>query len=126
MSDERDDLPHPMQPVGFDGRATEHSPRGVIRFKANEIVRFLLDKAPCNLQHLWNMRHEGKFSEEDSAQLLQLIGTSVSGFGDSEAPDELVEQADEAAEKLRLMDLPEVEPIRRTRHERLMADDEVV
>jgi hypothetical protein len=62
---------HPLQPLIKDDR-------GVIRFKANAIVRFLLDNGPHNLNHLAVMN----FSAEDHEQFAQLIGYSLSGFGD--------------------------------------------
>ena len=62
---------HPMQPVEID----DH---GVARFKVNKIVRLLLDAGPLDLNKLACMN----FSDEDRAQLAQLIGYSVSGYGD--------------------------------------------
>lgn len=51
---------------------------GVLRFRANEIVRFLLDKGPFDLNSL--VREE--FSREDWEQFAMLIGYSFAGFGD--------------------------------------------
>jgi hypothetical protein len=62
---------HPMQPVIVD-----HD--GVHRFKPNAIVRFLLDAGPYDLNKLALMR----WDDEDREQLAQLIGYSVSGFGE--------------------------------------------
>ena len=61
---------HPMQPVITVG--------GVKRFKANAIVRFLLDAGPFDMNQLALM----KFSREDREQFAQLIGYSVTGFGE--------------------------------------------
>ena len=58
------------QPLVMDGK--------VIRFKKNEIVEFLLDKGSYTLNDLAIRR----FSDEDRAQFAQLIGYSVSGWGD--------------------------------------------
>jgi len=94
MTDERDSLPHPMQPIGYDDR-------NIARFKENGIVRFLLDNGPFSLNELSMMLAKGKFSQEDYTQLMQLIGYSVSGYGElSTSPPELVTRADEEAGKL--------------------------
>lgn len=68
---------HPMQPVGWDGS-------GVIRFKANEIVRALLDCASAHGLDI-NAIGRGAFSRSDRDQFLQLIGYSVSGYYGSPA-----------------------------------------
>lgn len=76
-----------MQPV-------ERDYRGVIRFKANAIVCFLLDAGPYDMNALAQM----PFKREDYEQFAQLIGYSVSGFGDlSYASTETIEAADRAA-----------------------------
>jgi hypothetical protein len=62
---------HPMQPLIWDKDK-------VIRFKRNDIVRFLLDAGPYDLNKLALM----PFNREDREQLAQLIGYSVSGFGE--------------------------------------------
>jgi hypothetical protein len=62
---------HPLQPLIRDED-------GATRFKANAIVRFLLDAGPCNMNAL-SLLH---FSQEDREQFAQLIGYSLSGFGD--------------------------------------------
>lgn len=81
---------HPMQPLVRD-------PEGVIRFRANEIVRFLLDAGPFDMNALARM----PFSDEDQEQFAQLIGYSVSGFGDlSYADPETVAYADMLAAEL--------------------------
>lgn len=81
---------HPAQPIEFD----EH---GVIRFRRNSIVRYLLDYATplgCGLNELATM----DFSDEDRMQLAQLIGYSVSGYGElSYASEETVAEADRIA-----------------------------
>jgi hypothetical protein len=50
----------------------------VLRFKANAIVRFLLDAGPYDMNTLAMM----PFTDEDRRQFAQLIGYSVSGYGD--------------------------------------------
>jgi hypothetical protein len=78
---------HPIQPVVLD----EH---GTARFKENSIVRWL---ATNKLNELGNM----EFPREDREQLAQLIGYSVSGFGElSYASDGIIAKADKAVEDL--------------------------
>jgi hypothetical protein len=78
---------NPMQPIVNDG--------GVLRFKSNNIVRFLLDRGPNDLNTLGNIRY--LFSQDDWDQFMQLIGYSVSGYGDlSTVSRESVEAADGA------------------------------
>lgn len=62
---------HPVQPLITDKN-------GTTRFKANTIVQFLLDAGPFDLNQLAIM----KYSDEDREQFAQLIGYSLSGFGD--------------------------------------------
>jgi len=62
---------HPVQPLVYD----EH---GVLRFKKNAIVRFLLDNGNFDLGKLERLH----FTDEDWEHFLQLIGYSVSGFGE--------------------------------------------
>jgi len=75
---------HPMQPVVLDQDK-------VARFKKNKIVEFLLDAGKFNMNDLAMMN----FTKEDRSQFAQLIGYSVSGFGDlSYADKEHVKTAD--------------------------------
>lgn len=63
---------HPMQPL-------EHDAKGVLRFKANAIVQHLLDTHPsCDMNTIAQM----DFSAEDRQQFAQLIGYSLSGYGE--------------------------------------------
>lgn len=64
-------MPQPIQPIAPD----DH---GVLRFKPNAIVRFLLDGGPHGLNDLAIM----DFSVEDREQFAQLIGYSLHGFGE--------------------------------------------
>lgn len=61
---------HPIQPL-------EKDPNGVIRFKKNHIVDFLATN-----YGLQNLATTTNFPREDWEQLAQLIGYSLSGFGD--------------------------------------------
>lgn len=60
---------YPIQPIEYDAQ-------GIIRFKENAIVRYLLDAGPLDLNKLEML----EFSDEDRAQFEQLIGRSVSAF----------------------------------------------
>ena len=78
------------QPIHFDDS-------GVVRFKDNKIVRYLLDAGPFDLNDLAKMN----FSNNDRMQFAQLIGYSVSGFGSlSYVSDEVCERNDERVEDL--------------------------
>jgi len=84
MSDEK----HPMQPIVLED--------GIARFKKNQIVRFLLDAGPYDLNKLASV----PFSSDDWNQFYQLIGYSVSGFGDLELGDsDIVAKADAIVEE---------------------------
>lgn len=81
---------HPMQPIVWDGR-------GVIRFKKNAAVDYILDNGGIDL----NQIAMGKFTIEDREQFNQLIGYSVSGYGDlSFIRRKTVRAADKKAAKL--------------------------
>lgn len=95
MRDRRDAHLHPMQPVDFDGKSQLGSPRGVIRFKQNAIVRWLLENGGLDLNDIARQN----FSDDDRTQFAQLIGYSVSGFGDlSYVSEAAIAAADERAE----------------------------
>jgi hypothetical protein len=82
-------IAHPMQPLELD----DH---GILRFKQNAIVRFLLDAGKFNMNDLALM----PFSDEDREQFAQLIGYSHAGFGElSYVSDETLELADKAYEE---------------------------
>ena len=86
---------HPMQPVEFDAR-------GVIRFKENKIVSYLLDLSTNGNKGGMNQIAVMPFSQEDREQFAQLIGYSVSGYGDlSYVSEDTIAKADLEAEKLR-------------------------
>lgn len=86
--------PNPIQPIFLDRH-------GVMRFKDNKIVRYLLDYASargCSLNELACM----EFSDDDRRQLAQLIGYSVGGFSDlSYVSDAFYEQVDKAVEEFK-------------------------
>jgi len=64
-------IEHPLQPL-------EKDEQGILRFKQNKIVRFLLDAGPFDLNQIACM----PFDQEDREQFAQLIGYSLSGFGE--------------------------------------------
>lgn len=99
--DERTQLKHPMQPIGFDGQSNENSPRGVIRFKSNAIIEYLFRTGKLDLNEIGIMVQGGMFPAEDEVQIAQLLGYSVSGFGDlSYVPRDILAEADAKAEEL--------------------------
>jgi hypothetical protein len=65
------DKKHPIQPIGDDGQ-------GVLRFKENKVVRYLLDHGGLDLNDL--VRADADLPREDWEQFHQLIGYSVSGI----------------------------------------------
>lgn len=80
----RQPLKHPIQPLYRDAK-------GVTRFHANKIVQFLLDAGPFDMNKLAMM----PFSANDREQFAQLIGYSLSGFGDlNYVSDETYEAAE--------------------------------
>jgi len=89
---------HPNQPLVFD----DH---GVIRFKENGIISWMLDQG--RERGIFDMNKIGMhyasnaFTREDMNQLAQLIGYSVSGYGDlSYANVKTVHEADLEAERM--------------------------
>lgn len=77
---------HPIQPLSNED--------GVLRFKKNSIVVFLLDNGGFDLNKLAMMN----FSKEDREQFAQLIGYSLSGFGElSYVSDETYSAAEQMA-----------------------------
>jgi hypothetical protein len=96
-----------MQPVEWDGK-------GVIRFKRNAIVAHLLDLTTlagiCDLNRIVIGVARGQFSNEDQVQLAQLLGYSVSGYGDLDfVPRDVVRRADRRAAALIVREPPRQE-----------------
>ena len=84
-------MKHPIQPISLDNS-------GILRFKKNEIVCFLLDNGPFDLNDL--ARRD--FNSNDREQFAQLIGYSSSGFCSlSYVSDETVDQVEEMEEECR-------------------------
>lgn len=91
---------HPMQPIILD-------PKGVPRFKKNQIVDMLLKASQfdmslktsqIDLNNIATRVQLGEFPQEDYDQLMQLIGYSVSGAGFLNK--ETLDEADRQAEML--------------------------
>lgn len=83
-------MTQPMQPIVI-------GKNGTVRFQANAIVCWLCDSGKLNLNEIAIM----PFSDDDHMQIAQLLGYSVSGFGDLPyATAEVVEAADKIAEGL--------------------------
>jgi hypothetical protein len=85
-----------MQPFVKD----EH---GVVRFKKNRIVDFLLDEASagrkCDLNDLARRSHQLRaFTQDEWCQFYQLIGYSLCGYHElSNVPDDAAKAASAAA-----------------------------
>jgi hypothetical protein len=63
-------MKQPIQPIREED--------GVVRFRPNAIVCYLLDAGGVSMNDLARM----EFSDEDREQFAQLIGYSLSGFGE--------------------------------------------
>jgi hypothetical protein len=86
----RDDVEHPMQPVVLDKLGTP-------RFKGNAIIERLFRERRIDLNQIsmWDV------PVEDAEQFWQLLGYSVSGYGElSFIRPETVAKADEVVEAL--------------------------
>ena len=79
-------MKQPIQPLEKD----EH---GILRFKPNALVVYLLDNGGLDMNDLARKR----FSQEDREQFVQLIGYSHSGSGDL---DYMTDATWEAAERM--------------------------
>lgn len=80
---------HPIQPIVKDDN-------GVLRFKSNAIVEYLLHHGTTDLNDLARL----DFPKEDRQQFSQLIGYSLSGYGElSYVDDETYMTAEAMAEQ---------------------------
>lgn len=87
----------PLQPIALDEQ-------GVLRFRKNKLVDYLLDHGGLTLNDL-AVAPELQDCREDWEQFSQLIGYSVSGFGDlSYVSDETYSVAQQKSENLELSD----------------------
>ncbi len=86
--------PYPLQPVVWDGK-------GVVRFQANPIVRYLLDHGGLDLNDLTMLSDGEGWTKRDWEHFAQLHGYSVSGWGGlSYVKDDTYLAAQEACRKL--------------------------
>ena len=66
----------PIQPI-------EEDEQGTVRFVPNKIVQYILDNGGIDMNQIAFKAQTGDgFSQEDQEQFAQLIGYSLSGFGD--------------------------------------------
>lgn len=90
------DMKHPRQPIGF----TDEDPP-VVRFKGNAIIRWMLKQGEAGRQFDLNSIDTYAFPADDLVQFWQLLGYSVSGYGDlSFIPDNEKDACDAIAEEL--------------------------
>jgi hypothetical protein len=83
-----------MQPIVI-------APDGIIRFKANAIVKWLLEQAERGRKVDMNDIAQHGFADEDRRQFAQLIGYSIGGYNElSYVDDASAGQANEIAAKL--------------------------
>ena len=83
-------MKQPMQPIVMDVR-------GVIRFQQNKLVRYLLDEGGLSTIDLAKI----PVSRADRMQFAQLIGYSISGFGElNYAKKKIVAKANRIAAKM--------------------------
>lgn len=88
-------MPHPMQPIYKDDR-------GIVRFRANAIIEQLVRGGTIDLNRVAIMAQASPdITQDDIDQFWQLIGYSVSGYGDvGLVSQEAIQRADEAVEVL--------------------------
>jgi hypothetical protein len=81
---------HPIQPLVFDAG-------GVVRFQGNAIVEWLFETKRINLNDIMVYQ----FDVDDLSQFWQLLGYSVSGYGDLSFVDPaIVAKADAEAARM--------------------------
>lgn len=64
-------MKHPIQPLELDDS-------GTVRFKPNKLVQYLLDNGGIDMNHLARQQ----FTHDEREQFAQLIGYSLSGYGE--------------------------------------------
>ena len=97
MNNDRRLPPHPIQPLVMVN--------GVKRFRCNEVVAYLLEHGGLDMNHLAAQQ----FKTEDYQQFCQLIGYSLSGYGELSWVDDaayeaavMVSEADVSSTEARL------------------------
>lgn len=69
-------MKHPLQKIYQDER-------GIVRFRANAIIRWLLDTGRIDLNEIARYAQESpEITEEDESQFNQLLGFSIGAFFD--------------------------------------------
>jgi hypothetical protein len=63
---------------GYEDQVVEDE-EGRLRYRKNQIVRFLLDMGDIDLNKLWIMYENGMFSQEDFMEFYRLIGYTLTG-----------------------------------------------
>lgn len=88
-------VPHPMQPLYVDEN-------GTVRFKPNRLIDWIVtESGRITLNDLAVLTAQHGWPAEDHEQLAQLIGYSVSGFGDlSYVRKKTLKKADKRCAKL--------------------------
>jgi hypothetical protein len=88
-------MKNPIQPVFLDNI-------GVLRFKENSVIAYLLEVATEEGYGLYHIAARG-FSPDDLSQFWQLIGYSVSGFNDlSSTTDKMRNRVEKKVDKYRM------------------------
>jgi hypothetical protein len=88
------DAKHPRQPIGI-------APDGIVRFKPNALLRLLVDGGHINLNVVILRAQESRIPDEDLAQFWQLLGTSISAFGEHDfVSSEEAEACDDEAARV--------------------------
>lgn len=103
---------HPIQPI-------ENDNQGVPRFKANAIVRHLMDHGGFDLTTLSGM----EFDQNDREQFAQLIGYSLGGFSELSY---VSEEAYVAAELMFQNGVTEEQAINQALRERILELEETL
>ncbi len=73
---------HPIQPLEIDAH-------GTLRFKANDIIRQLVDTGVISMNNIAML----DVSEDDRNQFAQLVGYSLSGYGSLSYANDLTYEA---------------------------------
>ena len=82
------DIKHPIQPLFKDEN-------GTIRFKPNAIIEYLFEAGKLDLNAIASI----PFNADDHEQLAQLLGYSLSGFGELSYVTDLTYDAAESKSK---------------------------
>lgn len=84
----RSKKPPPDVTVGGKKYETEWDGE-VQRFKANGVLKYLVERGALDLNHLALAYHQKKFSQRDYAEFNMMLGYSISGFCDLSSFDDM-------------------------------------